>query len=570
MFPKHLVRRISAINKDTEQIVYLLIFSFALLFRTINLGGSPLSDYEAGTAFQALSISRLQMIEGGVQVGYLGITAILFYLFDANSFFARIWPAIFGSLIVFIPYLWRKRIGGWQSIVIASAFALDPLLLAASRQVGSSIFGVVGLLLGGSLFLQGSWIMAGIFLAIGFLGGESFWMGVTILSFFVIISRITNGQTFISLPKPDKNIGKFLFSFLATILIVGSSFGFYTAGLSGIGYGVLAFFNRFLNPSGLAFWQPTAALLIYEFLPLFLGTWIGIRAWAGIDQEKRCLSLIALFGLALITLMPGRQIVDLLWVVIPLWILAVNFFFDHLELRFNRKLPLFILSLFIFIILGYVFMNFRTLADSILIMANVTGSLIAIGAGILLLLLSLMLIGLGWQFHLAWHSFFIGCFVFLLMFMLSGSLKVLNKDVDRPFELWQLGDRSPTGEIMVETIEFLLRQPLTSYMNASIAVVNLPETEFVWVFRDYEQVKFYNHLPNDQQPEFVITALENIPQLAANYRGESYVWHKFPNWEKMNFVDHLRYLVNREVNWATEEIILWVRADLFPGGSIIN
>lgn len=557
-------------NNSNEHLFYLGIFLLALLVRIINLGSIPLSDFEAATAFEALSIARLQPIAVGTQASYVGLTAITFFLFEATTFFARIWPALVGSLIIFVPYLWQKRFGYWQSIILAVMLAIDPIMLAASRQAGSPIFGVVGLILGLSLFLKRNLIWAGICLAIGVLGGESFWMGIAILSLTMVILHFLKHTIQIGNTLLSRDYWKFFVSFVLSLLIIGSGFGLYPAGLSGIMSGLVSFIHRFTETSDLSYWQPFAALLIYEFLPLVLGVWAALITWRGIDQQNRLCIVGALVGLLLTILMPGRIIVDLVWVIMPLWVMAVKLLLAKLVLPTEQKMPSYILSLFTIIMLGYLLMNLRSLADPNLLAANATGNLIALGAGILLLSLSLILIGLGWQFHLALRSFFIGSCIFFFMIMLSASLSTVTKTVDGDYELWQLGKRLSSSSLAVEIIENLVKQSSIPYMDARVAVINQDEKEFGWALRTISRVQFYKQLPSDQQPEFVLTTLENIPQLAVNYRGEALDWHRSPDWKEMTLVEHLRYFINREVTLQKKEIILWVRADLFPGGSIID
>jgi hypothetical protein len=548
---------------ETERLIYAGIFLFALSIRLVGLGNSPLSDHEAVSAVEALSIARADPIGMGAQAGYVGLSALTFFLLEASVFLARLWPALIGSLIVFLPYLWREKIGYQASVILAAGLALDPLLLAGSRQAGSPIIALIGLLLGISLLYRGKAWVAGIFFAVGMLGGESFWLGMVILTLTWGVGRFLKLASF-PVTMPEKlNTKELIVSFLAALLIIASSFGLYPAGLSGIMTGFIAFTERFYLPSGILFWQPLLALLAYQLLPFILGVWAGVKAWRGPDGENRDLSLWVVMGLLLIMIIPGRQILDLLWVVVPLWALAVKVFLAFISVPEKKKTSLWALGLFTCIMLGYISMNLKSLAGPNLLTANASGYLIAIGTGILLLILTVVLIGLGWQFKFAWRGLVLGSCAFGLLLMLSSSFRIIRVPDQASSELWRLGKEIPLSDLSVDIMSDLVDRYVGEQSGAAVAVINLPDPDLAWVLRGFDTVKFYTHLPEEQQPEFVLTEMEEIPQLTTSYRGQALTWYRWPDWKGMSFLDHLRWLVNRRVSYTEAEVILWVRSDLF-------
>src|ERR1044072_5402569 len=130
-----------------EGWLYWLAFLVALGFRIIQLGASPLTDSEAALALQALHIAQGKAPLLGPQSGYILLTSVLFAIIESTNFMARFVPAIVGSFLVFVPSLFREKIKPLPALILAFFFAVDPGLVALSRQSGGTILAVTFLLL---------------------------------------------------------------------------------------------------------------------------------------------------------------------------------------------------------------------------------------------------------------------------------------------------------------------------------------------------------------------------------------------------------------------------------------
>ena len=93
-----------------EKILYLLAFLLALGLRFVRLGELPLTDSEARLALDALSIVKGRSPALSSQVAYTNLTAVLFFVFGSFNFLARFWPALAGSVLVFVPLVFREQI----------------------------------------------------------------------------------------------------------------------------------------------------------------------------------------------------------------------------------------------------------------------------------------------------------------------------------------------------------------------------------------------------------------------------------------------------------------------------
>jgi hypothetical protein len=274
--------------------------------------------------------------------------------------------------------------------------------------------------------------------------------------------------------------------------------------------------------------------------------------------------------MTIILLYPARQTTDLAWVLIPLWMIA------SVELtRFLPEQRPHPLSL---ILTGLIFL-FATLFLTTLIATSRTAPMaeeswfalrLAILAGILALgILTSALIALGWSWEISLLGSVWGITLVLVVHSTSALWGASQLRPNAPQELWA----SPPGS--GQTI--LFANSLTDFSNwntgmpNTIDIVSTVKTPSLrWILRDYENVSYLDQLPGGEMPAVVITPLAaDAPTLAAAYRGQDFVWWVYPGWTGAFPQENaVQWLVFRQAPSINEHIILWVRADLFPGGNI--
>jgi hypothetical protein len=93
-----------------------------------------------------------------------------------------------------------------------------------------------------------------------------------------------------------------------------------------------------------------------------------------------------------------------------------------------------------------------------------------------------------------------------------------------------------------------------------------------WMLRHQSRLTV---LPEGEQllavgsPSILITRQDvEEPGLAATYRGQDFVLRNYPGWSGPLPSNFPKWLVFRLAPQQQVQVILWVRADLFPGGSV--
>ena len=165
-----------------EGWLYWLAFLIALGLRLIHLGTLPLTDSEARLALQALELARGEAPLLDSQPGYILLTGVLFGIINTTNFLARLLPALVGSALVFAPYFFRDKIKPRPALILAFLFAIDPGLVALSRQANGTMLAVTFLFFAWAMWRHQRLILAGVFAGLALLSGPSLWAGLFTLS----------------------------------------------------------------------------------------------------------------------------------------------------------------------------------------------------------------------------------------------------------------------------------------------------------------------------------------------------------------------------------------------------
>ncbi len=579
----------------SEHFLFALAFLLGLGLRLVNLGQAPLSDFEATWALQALSVARGQSFAIGSQPGYVLLSGLLFWLFDSSNFLARALPALAGSALILTPILFRPRLGRAAAIILAFGLALDPGLVSISRLVGSPMLAVGCVVLAAGFAYRRRPILAGIFTGLALLSGAALWMGLLGIGLTLLILRWRK-----QIPDSPDSTGFFLESehstwrsflqqgliaLVITICLVGSLFFRYPQGLGAWLLSIPDFLKGWVTPSGVPALRLAASLLVYQPLAVILGViCIGhILFFPSQNPLQRSLvyGLILWFILSLLVslIYAGRSMGDLVWTLLPLWTLA------SLELAYlvtpgdNPFVSLGQAAL-AFILLSIAWLLFSAVAKvsggylDWLPIAQLAGSLS-------LLVLAAYLISLGWGWQVSRSGLAWGSAVFLGLYMLSATWGVSQysaggKNFFRK-ELWYPTPLTGDADLFLSVLGDL-SQWHTNDRNTIDVRLAVDAPSMLWVVRDYPNVEIGStqtpvsdlaNLPPEELPSIIITyPLDSDLNLSVAYRGQDFAWQVYPAWDGAMPPTFLSWLVFRQAPQESVQVILWAKADLFPGSSV--
>lgn len=583
------LRRIS-----NEQVIFILVFVAGIAVRFYNLGAAALSDTEASWALQALAVSR-DGISGsspplGSQPAYIMLTGFMFWLFGANNFLARFWPALAGSLLVLAPYLISRPnqprlLGTPAAMILAVGLALTPGLVVASRTGGSPIMALAFLILALAFIIIRQPLLAGVAGGLALLSGPGVISGGLSLGTALGLGWLwlrfrraeqqgqplgKNAAAPVSQPKQfDRRI--FAVTASLTVVLIGTFF--------------------FLRPQGLAAWVQT--------LPDYLSGWTALPV---IPASRLLAALVlfqpvaVLFSLAAIvrgiirpqvsqlrfpvlptaifwvvtTLFftlayPARQVIDAIWILLPLWVFAA-WELSHYIPEKPVNIISFASAALIVILLGLLWYTLASLSrlpqtgeENIARLVVIVG-IIGLGA------LITVMVGLGWSWEVARLGLVSGLVVGLGLYSLSAISSAAYLRQNQPQELWGTTPGPGKVDLFVSTLEDLSSWQ-TGKKNSVDVLSQVDSPSLRWLLRDFPKARFTSQAGADDLPSIVITRQEGETlALSAAYRGQDFVWWIYPGWSGAVPQDFVPWLTFRRASLQSEKIILWARSDLFPGG----
>lgn len=551
-------------------LFYLLILTLALSLRLIHVGATPLSDDEASWALQALGLARGDHSLHGSQTAYLVPTAWLFFLFGASNFMARFWPALTGALLLLIPWLLRERLGARATLILALGLAIDPGLWALSRLAGGPAMAMTFLVLMIVLWERRRYALAGVCAGLTLLAGPSAWFGALTLTlaglFYLWRFRVRPNMEEDAIPwglsLPPFALRAAWPWTVGALLLVGASFGFFPNALGAAAGALPAFLRGWWTPSGVPAWQPALAFVADETLPLLFGLIAAVRGLIGKDRRSIVLALWALVAFALTLLYPGRQVGDLAWAVMPLWILAAMEIdrYLHLEDVDGRvALPLAAFTLTLLMLAWFMLANVTV--------TWVNGNLFQqvgfqmAGGVVIFLIVSLVMAGLGWDAHTAQRGGLWG--LLLALYVAAFGMGTCAAGLRHPptVSLWQPSPTVAQADLLRLTIDQVSNWSKGHTARLSVRVAELASPALQWLLRDYE-VEVLQTVNVGDLPDAILTPGTSLAPQGAGYRGQDFLWRQTPRWENASILDWLRWGLFRSIPQDEEYIILWVRPDL--------
>lgn len=562
-----------------EQFLYIGLAVIALVIRFLRLGANPLSDTEAGLALQALGLANGSPVLIGNQPGYVLWSSALFAFMGSSNFLARFWPALFGSLIVAGAYLLREHLGRKTALVLALALAIDPGLTAISREAGGLAIAVSSVGLAFGFWLVKKPVMAGIFAGLALLGGPGLWQGVIGLGlsygFYYWFSEAPHKQE----KKEDEATAleeagekrafayrEAIFGTAGALLVAGTLFFRAPQGLGAAAQSLAVYWQGWFSAQGESPLRLVAAFLAYE--PL---AWIFALVRLLFVRDKNLLDGFMgwwlLIALILALVYPHRQVADLVWALLPLWVLAARQLASLMALPDEHRTTAVVFAAVVFLALAFSWENLAGIANAPEGPQPDDPRWFAVMGVFVFVLIAALLVGWGWSGSSARKGLGWGIAAGFLVYTLNAAWFAAGIKAPARYELWEATPLPSQANLMVHVLGQLSDWNTGNNHSLDVLVAGVSSPALRWEMRNFTHASYVDYLAPGSSASVVITPAENEPALAASYRGESFVWTKTPEWSMLSPYEWLPWLVSRQVPTQDTRLILWAKSSLFPGAA---
>jgi uncharacterized protein (TIGR03663 family) len=565
-----------------EVALYFIIALTAVGLRLYKLDGRPMQVPEAAQALAAWRAAQGQ--SGGLSPSPLLFTSnmVLFALFGANDFLARLVPALGGALLAIGPYFLRQRVGRMGALAASFLLALSPSTLFFSRYLGGEIVvAACALAITWGLFdyldqrQPKRLYLAAVALGLALSAGAGVFTFIFIVVTFVLVLALVSRfagpseywQRISDAWQAARGTNGLLRNCTALLVII---FVLVCTGfllhLSGLQDGI-DLFTDWLSAfqprvEGHPWYYHLQLLIVYE--PLILV--FGLVAVVYVLRRRGLFTLFLAYWSAMAFLIylvaSGRGPGDVLLIVVPLALLAGELIGRLLNELVGRVswMPE---GLFVAVACAIV-VHLALQLGSYVVHGRRDYLFLALAAGFILL-------GL---FVLSWISFGreptlrAGGLVLLLVLTILtvGSSCYLNyRRSSDPREIMVASPTSRNVFDLLETLERVSSKETGDRKTIAVTVHQGTGPVLAWYLRDFDNVEFVAQLGSSVDTPLVIAPAEGQePTLGANYSGQDFVLTSSWKLQGLSWSNLMEWLFYRRAPTPvqTENVILWVKQEV--------
>jgi hypothetical protein len=346
-------------------------------------------------------------------------------------------------------------------------------------------------------------------------------------------------------------------------LLVSSAFGAYATGVAGL---LEAPADWLLAWSGTGGWQLSSAVLIpilYEPLLIAFGAFGVAKSLRSASWIERNASLWALGASFAYLVYPGRQPQHLIWLVIPLAILAAIQIEIIADRIIQKQVPLssLLLALVLITVLSFAYLQLESSAAGFGLASLDREAQLAFAISALAFsALLIVLFGVGWS----WPETLLALAVTLLVSL--GGLSVnaawklnFNPAEPRANELWRRQVSTAHLPLLEDTLADLARWYVGRDDRLPVEVKGPISAPLVWALRDHQPAIDAETLAS---PPVVIAPETASVELPTDYLGQAFAIGESWGWQGVFPPEPLRWLLDRQAPVHEERWILFVRTDV--------
>ncbi len=247
-------------------LVFLSLIALAILSRFLFLNYRPLHHDEGMLSYFAWDLAKYAKYTYTPQIHgpiLFYVQAIIFRIFGDSNAAVKAGPAIFGTILVLLPFIFIKTLGRKRAVFISLLFLISPMLLYYSRFLVHTSFAVVFWFLVvfnlRDFFLTIKPLnlyLSAVFLALAFGTSETSYIFLAVILSFIVGLFLFNREKFLAYSKklfffvkrdPLVIINCLLMFILIWVMI-------YSVGFTNLKSLSVSLPNPFSRESGLGFW----------------------------------------------------------------------------------------------------------------------------------------------------------------------------------------------------------------------------------------------------------------------------------------------------------------------------
>jgi len=453
-----------------QAFVWGALLGLGALLRLVSLGWPPLGDAEASSALSAatgaLASPFWKAGSGGWgSASYQTLTGWLYQVFGTSNAAARWIPALAGLGLIFAAWFLRRHLGRTQAVLLGLLLAISPTMLITSRTAGGTSLALLGV----AMFLAFALTRTegerglppfagmGVGLGLALASGPMAWNGLLSLAIaFAWLRWRGDGMEAVEKSTPQGAWRTLGLASLVTFLGLTTQFG---AGMDGLSVALQApaqWLAGWTRPGSLALLTALALLPVYEPLILVFGLlgaarrgsealiWRGARIWA-------------LAAAVLFLLRAGRRPEDLVWVVLPMAVLAtvplgtlIEILTDGLE-----DISVYLMAGVLAALAGFTYLQLVGYVNEL----SIGGAPEIVTLGLVLTALGLaaslfLLYGMTWSWSEAFHAAgAVGVVLLGVLTLSAGWRLAFSPQATGGPELWRPTSASPDIQLLERTLE---------------------------------------------------------------------------------------------------------------------
>jgi hypothetical protein len=558
--------------------VWLLVGLLAVLAigtRLVDLDRRPFDPAEAEAALAAAEAAGAGspfFEPAGVGPGpaYALPTGLLFQWFGSSVSGARLISGLAGAGLVLLPLLLAGRLGWPLALAWSALLAGSTAALQASRAAGSASLAAGAILLALVALSRTDtdrwrrW--AGLGLGLGLAAGPAFWMGL----FGLALGGVFAGLEARRVGRPGSMAGevgagmrdrRVWFTALATVGALILLAGVNREGVAAMIAAPGAWLEGWVLRGGLPLLPSLLLLPAYEpFLLLGGGAgWVVTRHAE--DRLHRAAGWWALGALVAFLLYPARQPIDLVWVSIPLALLASRLVLHWIHGLIDSPSPLTVLLLAGFLMTVATFAYFQLEAATAGFGLATLDRQIQLGYALAAIGFSVVLVflfGLGWSWRETTLAVGLAAMVCLLGLNFSASARLELEPGN--VELWRPRHATPNLGLLEETVVSFANAYQGAAVGLPVEVRGVVPAEIAWVLRHQRPA---SASAEAERPPVVLAAESGAPPaLPADYLGQGFA--TLEGWAFAGQLpdDLVGWWLDRRGTSLTSSWILYVRMDV--------